>query len=235
MGSPDSAVFTTEDVKELAKRMAYGHHDSETLYNLGLDRLLLELKFRDHVRPLLSDLRGFEPLEKQYRSGVETHDSWQAAMEKTPLRDMQCLRLEWSQNPHGIGLYRDGELVYEVLVFLTRRREWITAVCENPHGSDWWWPRSFVHHSQLEDLVVWSEKLIEDEGLDRFDVNGESFVIMLCEALDDLLRSVIHRRRETLRKLETVELEMRMQNKSFSGYQYLSIDREFRMNEALMQ
>ncbi len=236
MGLPDSTVFTTEDVKEVAKRMVYGYHDSETLYQLGLDRLHLEQKFRNHVRPLLSDLRGFEPLEKQYRNGVETLDIWREAMETTPLRDTQCLRLERCNNPRGIGMYRDGRLVFETLVFLTKRRQWITVITEQKYElSDFWWPRNFVHHNNLEDMVAWSEGLIEDEGLDRVDANGESFVIMLCEALDDLVRSVISRRCKTLRKLEAVELEMRMQNMCLSGFQYLSSDRDYSIQEGLMQ
>jgi hypothetical protein len=232
MGTPDSKLLYTTGVAELAKEMAYGHLGGEALRRLGLDRMLLELKFRDHILPVLPDLGGFEPLETLHQTGVETIHIWKDAMYKTPLRDMRCVRL----TSHGIQMHRKGESVFTILVFLTRKREWITAISENHSGSDWQWPRDFQYHNRLEDLYLWSEKLIRDDDLDRFDPNtDESFVIKLAQALDDLRRKSIHRRRETLQKLENADLDALMQNMRFTGYQYLSGVRDESMQLGIMQ
>jgi hypothetical protein len=229
MGTPDSIAFTPDEI-ELAKTMAFKSLDGQALHGLRLDSLLLELNCQEYIRRHLSDLGGYEPLENQSESGIESTSIWNEAMYRTPLRDTRCVRL----TKHGIGMYRDGKLVLSVLVFMTRRLEWITAISENRPDSDWQWPRDFTHHNQLEDLYLWSEQLIKDEGFDRFDSNDVSFVIGLAQALHDLLRKSIQRRRETLNALESAELGMRMQNMRFTGYQYLSRDRDYCIKEGLM-
>jgi len=229
MGTPDSITFTTDEI-ELAKTMAFKSLGGQALHGLRLDSLLLELNCREYIRRHLSDLGGYEPLENQSETGIETMNIWNDAMYKTPLRDTRCVRL----TKHGIGMYHDGKLVFSVLVFLTRRLEWITAISENKPDSDRQWPRDFTHHHQLEDLYLWSEQLIKDENLDRFDPNDVSFVISLAQALHDLLRKSIQKRRDTLKVLESAELAMRMQNMRFTGYQYLSRDRDYSIQEGLI-
>jgi hypothetical protein len=232
MGTPNSKLLYTTGVAELAREMAYGHLSGEALQQLGLDRMLLELKFRDHIMPILPDLGGFKPLENLHQSGVETINIWKDAMEKTPLCDKRCVRL----TSHGIQMHSKGESVFTILVFLTQKREWITAISENHSGSDWQWPRNFVYHNQLADLYLWSVKLIRDNDLDRFDPNtDESFVIKLAQALDDLRRKYICKCRETLQKLEKVDLDALMQNMRFTGHQYLSSVRDESMQLGIMQ
>jgi len=221
MGTPE--ISLTAEQAEFAQRMANGLSCRE-LYDAGLDKELLLRKYYDRIRPIRGEISSYEPLHKQRNKAVETEAAWAKLIEgirrvHDGILGARCIRL----TSQGIGIYKDGELQFAVLVFMEPNNRWIT-VESYPKADEFWRHGWVVIHDSLEYLIEWSESLVGRYG--RFDLDGETFVFKLAQLLDDLLRKLIDRKRESLRAVEAAEIGAQHDNIRYTGYLYMSAGHE---------
>lgn len=190
MGTPNSDDSTTT-MDKLTDRQ---------LLESGKDSTILASIMNEVIRPRLKNLTGFHQL-REWRSDDEDSIQWDLAMnlKSRDYRTTQCVRL-----CKDAIEFRSGSDDFQIVLFLTRGGEFITAVRQKLiDRQTWQWQgtyavSNFQTHFHLKDLLRSWEEFRKDLELPAINHHDRSFTMLVVWSLIAYLKVVEQTKQENL-------------------------------------
>jgi hypothetical protein len=176
----------------------------QELHRSGQDVIILKNLVYDIVKPRLRNISGFNPIGSA-RTGYEDLGLWMMAMNVMPwkFRSIYVARLT---QPALEVRGRQGPL--ELLVFLTRDVEFITAIRQEIHPKPGtsdpvsYAVTNFEHHRSVHNLLEWWIKFRGVHEIPLYNDEMETFTMQVFRMVRQFLDAIAFKRMEAFHEAQ---------------------------------